>query len=179
MAYLDTFFKIKQLPISKEHAPLYCEESCPIRLRAVKTDFDITSNYLSNFIMRDGAFRVAFEILEVKPPDNWFGVYFRAGASPFMGSHLVYVRRNGNIEIAVYPGPRVIEVFPTGSEITGIQTLTVQFENDYLELQLGNVRHQTYRLRHQIAGRILPAAWKADVNVHSVEMICRDTIEWM
>jgi hypothetical protein len=181
ITYLDTFFRIKQLPISKKLAPLYWEEPLPpIKLRAVQNSFDIQSNCPQNFMIRDGALRVDFEILSVKPQDNWFGVYFRAGPYPLtlMGSHLAYVRQSGTIEIAVYPGPRVIETFSTGPAISGGQTLTIQFENNYLELQLGGVQHQTDKLSHQTAGRILLAAWNADVDVHSVAMICRDTIEW-
>jgi hypothetical protein len=53
--------------------------------------------------MRDGAIRVIFEILRASGEDNWFGVYFRIGFSPFMGSHLVYARPNRNIETIPAP----------------------------------------------------------------------------
>ena len=38
IAYLDTFFRIKQLPISKNFAPLYCEEPFPIQLKACEKE---------------------------------------------------------------------------------------------------------------------------------------------
>ena len=178
VSYLDTYFKIKKLPLSKEHAPLYCEEPAQIKLRAQKSGFEIKSNCPPNFLMRDGAVRVNFEILGARSPDDWFGVYFRVGSSPFMGSHLLYVRQNGVIEIAVYPGPNVLETLATGQSIFGRQELTIQFENDYLDVQMGDARLQTDKLSHQAVGRVLPAAWYADVDVHSAEMVCRDTIEW-
>lgn len=177
IAYLDTFFRIKQLPISKNFAPLYCEEPFPIQLKACEKEFDVQTNCPASFIMRDGALQVEFEILNVRGEDNWFGVYFRAGASPLMGSHLLYMRPNGSIELAVYPGPRIIEAFSAGPPISGKQTLAVQFENNYLELQLGDARYHTDKLSHQTAGRVLVAAWFADVDVCSLAMICRDTIE--
>jgi len=179
MVYLDTFFKIKQLPISKDFIPLYCQEPFPIKLRASEKSFDFQSNCPSDFIIRDGAIRIEFEILRVKPTDNWFGVYFRAYTSPLMGSHLLYVRQNGAVDIAVYPGPRVIETFSANSPISGRQILTVQFENDFLEAQIGNFQIQTDKLSHQTVGHVFVAAWYADVDVHSVEMISRDTIEWV
>jgi nucleoside 2-deoxyribosyltransferase len=179
MAYLDTFLKIKQIPISKEFTPLYCEEPVvPLQLRARQTGFQIQSNCPPDFLIRDGAVQVDFEILGARTPDDWFGIYFRAGASPIMGSHLVYVRQSGMIEIAVYPGPRVIEASSTGQPIVGRQLLLIQFENNQLELQMGNEQLRTDKLSHQTAGRVLPAAWYADVDVHSAQMICRDTIEW-
>jgi hypothetical protein len=179
MKYLDTFFKIKKLPISRELAPLlYCEDSRAIHLRAAPNGFDTPFDYPHAFIMRDGAVRVDFEILTVGSPEDWFGIYFRVGSSPFMGSHLMYVRQRGSVEIAVYPGPSVIKSVPTEGMISGRQMLTLQFENNYLEVQLGDVRLETHGLSHQVAGRVLPAAWHADVNIYSLEMICRDTIGW-
>ena len=45
MAYLDTFLKIKNIPISKEFVPLYFEEPmAPLHLNALETGFDMQSN---------------------------------------------------------------------------------------------------------------------------------------
>lgn len=175
--YLDTFLKIKQLPISKEYGKLYYEEpTVPIQLRAVKKGLDIQSNCPSNFIMRDGAVQVNFKIIETRKPVDWFGIYFRSATSPLMGSHLVYVRKNGMVEIAVYPGPRILETFTIKKSIKGEQVLNVQFENNYLELQIGSFKFETDKLSHQTIGQVTLASWYADVDVHSLKMICRDTI---
>ena len=177
--YLDTFLIIKQLSISNEHGQLYCEEpTLPIELRAISKGLDIQSNCPSNFIIRDGAVQVDFEIFQTKGEGDWFGIYFRAGTSPLMGSNLVYVRKNGMIEIAVYPGPRIIEKFNINESIEGRQTLFVQFENNHLELQIGSHIFTSDKLSHQTVGRIWQASWQANVNVYSAKMICRDTIEW-
>ena len=36
----------------------------------------------------------------------------------------------------------------------------------------------TDKLSHQSAGQVVFAAYCTDVDVHSAQMICRDTIEW-
>jgi len=181
--YLDTFFKIKRLSISKQHGNLDWKQSVPIQLRALSSKaqrdgFDVKSICPDNYVMRDGAVHATFEILQARSPEDWFGVFFRAGASPWMGSHLVYVRQNGTIELAIWPGPRILEICSTGQPIKGKQTLLIQFENDQLDVQLGQFHLSSAKLVHQAVGRVLPATWYADVDVHSAEMICRDTIDW-
>lgn len=180
--YLDTFFKIKRLPMSPQPTPLYYEEAeVPIHLKATgdrQSVFETKSICPPNFQVRDGAVQVDFEILNAKTEKDWFGVYLRAGDDITMGSHLVYVRQCGSIEIAVYPGPRVIKTLTTGGPVAGRQSLTIEFENNLLEVQMRNVKLGTDKLSHQIPGRVLVAAWNANADVHSARMICRDTIEW-
>lgn len=176
--YLDLFFKIKQLAISKTHGSLYCQEPIPIQLSAISRGFDMQSNCPGDFVMRDGAVRIEFEILKAKSPEDWFGIYFRAVASPLMGSHLLYVRQNGAIELAVYPGPNILKTVTTNRLISGKQVLSIEFENNHLDVRMGRAKLKYDKLTHQAVGRVLSAAWKADVNVYSAEMICRDTIDW-
>ncbi len=176
--YLKTFFKIKQLTISKRYGNLYCREPMPIKLKAISSGFDIKSNCPADFVMRDGAVRVKFRILKAKRPEDWFGVFFRSADFPLMGSHLVYVRQNGAIELAVYPGLRVLKKLSTHQSISGKQDLFVQFENNCIDVRMGQARLRYDKLTHQTVGRVFHAAYEADVDVYSSEMICRDTIEW-
>lgn len=182
MRYLDTFLDIKKIPISKKYSSLYCEEPVtPLQLRALKHSLDaldFQSRCRPDFQLRDGAVQVDFEILKAKTPSDWFGIYFRAAAHPLMGSYLLYVRKNGKIEIALYPGQRIIKVLSTGQDIVGRQSMLIEFENNHLKLKMGDIELQTDDLSHQTPGRVFQAAWNADVDVHSVQMICRDTIEW-
>jgi hypothetical protein len=179
MMYLDIFLKIKDIPISKDYEELYFEEPVvPLELRGQATGFDLQSNSPNNFLIRDGAVQVEFQILTARRPEDWFGIYFRAGVNPFMGSHLVYVRQNGMVEIAVYPGPQVIEAFSIKNKMQGKIKLLIEFENNQIKIQIGKKHLKSDKLSHQVAGRVLQSAFYADVNVYSVEMICRDTIDW-
>jgi len=182
MSYLDTFLEIKKIPISKKYRSLYCEEPVtPLQLRALKPDLDaldFQSRCRPDFLIRDGAVQVDFEILKAKTPSDWFGIYFRAAAHPLMGSYLLYVRKNGKIEIALYPGQRIIKVLETGKDIVGRQSMLIEFENNHLKMKMGDIELPSDDLSHQTPGRVFQAAWNADVDVHSVQMICRDTIEW-
>ncbi len=174
--YLDMFFKIKQLPISKEFPSLYCEDISTIKLRGLPPkEFDTKVDFLPRCMLRDGAVRVKFEILKAHTPEDWFGLYFRVGDNLFVDSHLVYVRQNGTLAVVVYPGPHLLDE-TIGQPISGQQTMTVEFENNYLSAEIGQTQLRTEKLSHQAVGRVLPATYRADANVYSLEMICRDTI---
>lgn len=177
--YLQTFLKIKSLPLSADYASLYSEAQS-IELRAIvehhKLAYD--QNCLPDIKIRDGAVLAEFELLETKTKTDWFGIFFRAGETPSLGSQLVYARRNGRIEVATFPGPQIIDYWELGHEISGRQTLELQFENDQLELKLGEELHKTVALSRQVAGRILPAVHDANADISTMQVICRDTIEW-
>jgi len=182
--YLKTFLGIKQLSISSEHGNLYWKQSKKTELRPVppkgqENRFMYEPIRPDNYVMRDGAVRAKFKFRgRPKGHDRWFGVFLRAGVSPWMGSHLVFVRPNGTIELAINPGPRILKQESTGKRIKGEQTLLIEFDNNQLNVELGGFSLQTDELVHQAPGHVLVAAWNADVDVHSAEMICRDTIDW-
>jgi hypothetical protein len=177
--YLDIFLEIKKLPITNQFSQLYFKEPRLIELRPLRkqVELDAHSNCPPDFKMRDGAVKAEFEILNAKTTDDWFGIYFRVGVDLLMGGYLVYVRQNGLLEIAVYPGPQVLQVVNIGQPMSGRQVLTIEFENDYAEAQIGSVKLKISNLSQQTIGQVFPAAWNTDVDLHSFEMICRDTID--
>ena len=176
--YLNTFFKIKRLEISKEFPALYSSESS-IELKALAPlTADLKPPNGSGSPLRDGAVKAEFEILDTLNSDNWFGIYFRAGAyHPFLNSHLAYVRKNGSVEVAVYPGPQVFERFPLGGPLVGLQTFLIEFENNHLRIRIGDSQFETEKRSLQNVGRVFFAAWQANVHVAGAEIICRDTID--
>ena len=105
-----------------------------------------------------------------KPQTIWFGIYFRVGVNLLMGGYLVYVRQNGLLEIAVYPGPQVLQTIDVGQPMSGRQILMIEFENEYAEAQIGSVQLKISNLSQQTIGQVFPAAWNANVDLHSFEM---------
>jgi len=186
--YIDTFIKIKQLQISKRSGNLYYEETKIIHLKAMpqknkslKIGSDIFKYQLvcpRDFVMRDGAIRIKFNIIKAKTTEDWFGVFLRSADFPSTGSHLVYVRQNGLIELAVYPNFQVLKKVNTHQRISGKQDLFIQFENNFIDIRMGKAQFSYDKLTHQAVGRVFHAAYNADVDVYSAKMICRDTIEW-
>lgn len=179
--YLDIFFEIKRLPLSGKFPELYRTET-PLKLEAAERGkADIRRSSDGKFLVRDGAVSATFEFRKTlsPDPDNWFGIYFRAAAlTPLLGSYLAYVRQNGSVEVAIYPGPRVFKQFPPLRPISGRETLLIEFENNHLEIRIGSARFLTDELSIQNVGSIFFAAWQADVDVITAEMICRDTIDF-
>jgi hypothetical protein len=116
--------------------------------------------------------------------DNWFGIFFRAHpVYPTFASYLAYVRQNGSLEVAIFPGrTQAYEVFerspsPGPALSSKRETMVIEFENDYLQIQVGERRLITRKLSFQNVGRIFFGAWQAEVELIGAEMICRDTID--
>lgn len=177
--YCDLFLRIKTLPISDEHPELYFAEPTPFGLSSSANSAQLKLTGTPGLLVRDGAVRVRFELVSAETEDDWFGVYFRAGTNPFLGSHLVYIRKSGKVEVAVYPGPRVLYVHDLGKPTAGLQDLVIEFENNHVEVQLGSAHPlRADVLSLQAPGAIALASWNAEVRVEGAEMVCRDTIAW-
>jgi len=191
--YLETFFLIKKLPISPQAGPLYYKDEVPPdELRGFDTETSESRVAVYQLapeqfpLMRDGAVRVEFEIINGRRLDDWFGVFFRADPSQVNDSHirlgscLAYVRRDGRVEIAVYPGSQVLAESKGHTQpIEGRHSLLVEFENNEVTVQLDDsLKVKAENLSRQKVGRILLAGYCTTVKIHSAEMVCRDTIDW-
>jgi len=177
--YLSTFSRIKRLSINPQHVGLYHRlPDTPRELVALGMNA-FTKRRLSprDVFLRDGAVRVTFEIAKVITQQDWFGVMFRSGDNPLLGSHMVYIRKSGAVELALYPGPQVIAGFQT-APIQRRRTALIEFENEEVSIKVGGSMGTIRPLSNQTVGSVWLAAWQAEVVVHSAEMVTRDTIEW-
>lgn len=178
--YLDTFLYIKNLPLNPDSGPLYGRIVPNGPMNAVNDQGDLSAVFdpLPNLIMRDGAVRARFTMLRTVDQSDWFGICFRVGGfTPWTGSHMVYVRRSGGIDLATYPGPQVQILSEAGPSMEGEQELMIDFENDFLRVRIGGIDVESSSLTNQRAGRVVLVAHRSEVSVASAEMICRDTID--
>lgn len=180
LEYVKIFFEIKALPFSSKFPELYCEEQVPIKLnaRTKRNGLEIHRSKCPNLLIRDGAVQVDFSILSANGDTDWFGIFFRPDADQLVGSYLVYVRENGMVEIAMYPGPRVIA--KSANAIPKARhSVLVEFDNNEVNVQVDNIEVVAVQhLSRQTPGRVLLAAYCSEVEIHSAQMICRDTIQW-
>jgi aromatic ring-cleaving dioxygenase len=175
--YVELFLQIKDLPLTPCAGPLYrCETVDGKTLKANQPN-TIVLEPISGFLMRDGAVRASFNFSGYQSKEDWFGFYVRFDVNPFLSSYLVYVRQNGSVEIAVYPGPRRIAnklLVPEG--INGEKTLLVELDGDTAKATLDGSNLIYDRLEVQTQGKIGIAAWQSEVFYRNVEVVCRDTI---
>lgn len=182
--YLRMFLRIKKLEIAPAHGELYRRVATPVHLRAHGPQLEAqlvrtAPATVEPLAFRDGAIRATFELLSTRSEADWFGVLFRAGrASPFLGSHMVHFRQSGAVELVLYPGPQILDVFPGVGPVSGSQKATIEFENDELSVEYRGEKLVSRALSNQAAGVLWLAAWQADADVLSAEMVARDTVEW-
>lgn len=178
--YLDTFFEIKNLPLSDKAGDLYCKEelNSPVTIdgRAKsdrQKDLNVLRGTCLDFRMRDGAVEVDFEILNANDPTDWFGIFFRGDTSQpggnyrtqTLGSYLVYVRQNGLTEIVEFPGPQRVEG-PAQTSLTKQtkHSLRLEVENNEAQVYVdGKLVLTSRKLWRQAPGSVLFAAFGSEV----------------
>jgi aromatic ring-cleaving dioxygenase len=174
--YLDLFLKIKDLPLSPDAGPLYRCFAFDATMEANKRHA-INIVPLTGFRMRDGAVAATFSFKSFMDPIDWFGFYLRFESEPILSSYLVYVRQNGFVEVAAYPGTKILAkqlLVPGGIDCE--KTLLVELDGDTVKAAIdGNtLRHEG--LANQSQGNVWLAAHQSDVFCRSAEAVCRDTI---
>ena len=89
----------------------------------------------------------------------------------------MYVRKNGWVELAEYPGPNIIakQQLVTG-EIASKKTLHVEIDDEQFRAAIDD-RHLDYGLlRIQSQGAIEMAAWRSNVVFSNVRVVSHDTL---
>jgi hypothetical protein len=186
--YLELFFNIKDLNFSTDKSSLYfsfpdarvlkCWNSDKEKQKIVESRRWSLSLEDSKFQMRDGKIRVDFRMLDQGNADDWFGIYIRVGSMGFLsGSILVYVRQNGEVEIAIYPGTRIVQKAKLPTELFELKTLIIEIEGDFIRVDIDDVRLEYKGLDIQSSGSVIFASHRSNTEYGNVQIVCRDTIE--
>jgi hypothetical protein len=91
-----------------------------------------------------------------------------------LGSYLLYVKKNGTVELGRYPGP---EIFPDKGHVAVKEKndLLMEIENDKLEVLVNGQKHNFKGLAIQNTGNIWIATWECQARADDIELINRDT----
>ena len=174
--YLDLFFKIKDLPLSSDAGPLYHLYEFDAKMEANKRH-GLCVLQLSGFRMRDGAVQATFSFTACQSPEDWFGVYVRFDNEPILSSYLIYCRQNGSVEVAAYPGTKILAgqtLVPGG--VNSEVTMLVELDGDTVAATINGktLRHEELAIQSQ--GYVWLAAHQSDVQCKMAESVCRDAI---
>lgn len=179
------FFEIKDLDFEPINSSLYYHVPEQKELGGWKNDIEKEKAkyrmdlHNTNFQLRDGKIRVTFRIEDQINDEDWFGVFLRVGNMGFQyESCLVYVRKNGNIEIATYPGPNIISSAPSSQRnMSGDKTLTIEIEGSAIKASIDNINLEYNRLNIQHLGYVLFGCYQTRSQFSNTQIVCHDTIE--
>jgi len=188
--YLNLFFKIKGLNFRKENSDLYYYYSHKRKLRCLKdgkekkTGENIFDRYSIDFQMRDGEVRVTFNISDYtgKEDKGWFGVFLRVcPMGPFLGSCVVYVRGDGNLEISTFPEHKLVgpERLCNKKRLNDKElTLIIQLEGNSVKASIAdeNIHLEHSRLDIQSRGSVMFGCWNSNAEFWDTQIVCRDAI---
>jgi hypothetical protein len=177
--YIELFLRIKDLPLTVGAGPLFRREMVDGKILDANRPWAVEWQPISDFLMRDGAVRVTFNFIGYQSSEDWFGIYVRFNGNPFLSSYLIYVRQNGLVEIAAYPGIKPIFAgsLVTGG-INGEKTLLVELDGNTASVTLDGLNIISNELELQNQGQVAVAAYQSEVSCRNVEVVCRDTINF-
>ncbi len=173
--YLEQYISIKELPLSGEAGPFY-DLSFP-------EDKDLRrGEYIpTTLTFRDGAVKVKFRLKYAESDDDWFGIFFRqTHANPWLGGYLLYIRKNGSLELVDLPNAGLLKKKDYGG-IDLETTHTIQFAVDgslfraCLDDRVDDCL-ETENLEFQSYGYFGLFCHRTEATFSSVESVCRDTI---
>ncbi len=184
--YLEVFFTIKKLSFSEKYKPLYKKVSTTIMLpdkNEQVTPGALWTFPIKEYSFRDGAIRFESEFIDSLNSDAWLGVYFRADEHFLFSSYLLYLRKNGTVELAEYNSYSktnftVIykkQFFPAG--MSGKINVSLGIENDQFEVTINRKGLRANQLQQQNKGKFIFATYEARASFDKIELIDRDTID--
>jgi hypothetical protein len=187
-SYLDLYFKIKNLDFSHTNSTFYysypdkqflnCWNQSAEKENIISGLQPGLSLRNTDFQMRDGKIRVDFCLTDQLTDDDWFGIYLRVGDLGInYGSILLYIRKNGSMEIVTYPLAKVLKTTNLEHRLSEAKTLLVEIEGDSINANLGDVNLQHTGLQIQSPGFIKLATYRSNAEYWNLQIVCHDTIE--
>lgn len=181
--YIEVFIKIKNLDFSVDNKSLYKKISDEIFLP--KTDEEVKKDILfsytvKDYLFRDGAILFKVNLLKCLNDKSWIGVYFRKAPHVYLGSYLLYIRKNGYVELAEYEFNLSIlykeKLFDSLKLNTTIKLL-IEIENDQIKASMNGKSVIIKNIKQQRRGEIMLATYDCRAKFMNLELIDRDTIE--
>ncbi|MDD5427720.1 MAG: hypothetical protein PHI58_00590 [Candidatus Omnitrophica bacterium] len=178
--YLKIFLKIKNLNFSPKYKSLYKKIDfikLPGGKENIKKDTFFFTSALNNDSIRDGAIKFKFKFLNNLNHRSWLGIYFRASREFLYDSYLLYVRKDGSVELAIYPGPKIINVqkLKQPKILNKEVELMMEIENNELIVKINEQNFNFSNLEKQNSGNMVIAAWECSVQATNIKLINRDT----
>jgi hypothetical protein len=177
--YIGMFLKIKDQPLDGS-SPFYKTHFLPLPLNGLGG-----WDHKPLLAMRDGELKAKFSI-SLPPTNNdymnWFGAFIRYSDHPWYNSYLIYVRMNGMLEIAQMPS---IEPLTSPKEHPPLQlnhdyTFHFKIDGSHLIASLDDDFANAVEvkgLNNQSHGWIALACLGTQVNLSTIETVCRDTVD--
>lgn len=181
--YIEVFFKIKKLNFSEENKSLYRKIPETIVLPGAESEIGkdkLWSYPIKDFLFRDGAIKLEVEFVNCLNDKSWIGVYFRLARHFYLGSCLMYIRKNGFIELAEYD-PNLNVTYKKQCldpiDLNAKIDLLLQVENNQVEVRVNGENFTIPELKQQRNGGIMLATYECRTQFKNLELINRDTIE--
>lgn len=180
--YLDTFLSVKELPLSEKAGHFY-KLDFPQETKIKHEEGKTTIPIVPIVKMRDGALKVKFKFEMVESEIDWFGIYFRYGTpNPWMGGYLLYIRQNGNLELAELPSVKVLLVKQYRRlEYNEEHILQFGVDGDDLVACLNNNLEDCFKIKglnNQSIGNVAISCYNSAVSFKQVETVVRDTVNF-
>ena len=181
--YIEAFLKIKKLPFSEEYKSLYIKIPEAIFLPGTEPEIGkdkLWSYPIKDFLFRDGALKLEAEFVNCLNDESWIGVYFRLARHVYLGSYLIYIRKNGLVELAEYElNLKVVhkkQLF-NSIDLNANINLLLEVENNQVKATVNGHSFIIPKLKQQRNGGIMLATHECRAQFKNLELINRDTIE--
>lgn len=181
--YLEVFFTIKNLNFSEGYGNLYKKISESISLPGTDAEVNKAGWWfylIDNFSFRDGAIKLNTKFIHCLNDDSWVGIFFRNAPHIYLGSCLLYIRKNGSMELAEYEFNikiRYKKLLPNSIDLDKDINLLLEIENNQIKVNVNGENIIIPELKQQRNGGIKLSTYECRASFTNIELVDRDTIE--